>query len=358
MPQLAELDLEMICDATEGYWEDLRGRRLLMTGGTGFFGRWLLESFLSANHRFDLGAQATVLTRDPEKFRASCPHLGNHPAINLHQGDVRTFTFPDGEFSFVIHAATDVSAARGQGTPGSGLLPAIFDGTRHTLDFAASHTTCRFLMVSSGAVYGMQPESLSHIPETFQGGPDPCLHQSAYGEGKRASEALCAAYSSSGKLECIIARPFAFVGPHLPLDQGFAIGDFLCAALSRQPLIIRGDPRTMRSYLYAAELALWLWTILFRGAPLRPYNVGSDKAISIGELAAEISSLVSPALPVHILSSVQSVGPRSQYVPAVQRCAEELGLRQSVTLREAIRRTAAWHGWHDLGSSNHEGALH
>jgi dTDP-glucose 4,6-dehydratase len=159
-------------------------------------------------------------------------------------------------------------------------------------------------------------------------------------------------------LECIIARPFAFVGPHLPLDQGFAIGDFLCAALSRQPLIIRGDPRTMRSYLYAAELALWLWTILFRGAPLRPYNVGSDKAISIGELAAEISSLVSPALPVHILSSVQSVGPRSQYVPAVQRCAEELGLRQSVTLREAIRRTAAWHGWHDLGSSNHEGALH
>jgi dTDP-glucose 4,6-dehydratase len=359
MPQLAKRDLEMICDSTESHWHSFRNQQLFITGGTGFFGRWMLESFLAANHRFALKTRATVLTRDPAGFRNSCPHLANHPAITLLQGDVQTFPFPQGEFSFVIHAAADVTAARGHGhADHSGLLAATFDGTRRTLDFAASRGTRRFLMVSSGAVYGSQPPSLSHIPETHAGAPDPCLPQSAYGEGKRASEALCAAYSSPGGLECAIARPFALVGPHLALDQGFAIGDFIRSALASEPITIRGDPTTMRSYLYAADLAVWLWTILSRAAPLRPYNVGSDQAISIGALAEEVISVLCPGLPVQSAFSSQPGAARSQYVPATQRSTEELGLRQTVFLRDAIRRTAEWHGWRNGSSLQREGAVH
>ncbi len=335
----------MICDATEGHWEGFRNQQLFITGGTGFFGRWLLESFLAANRRLELHARATVLTRDPARFRRSCPHIGDHSAITLLPGDVRSFAFPDGEFAFVIHAAVDVSAARAHGNAGrSGLLAAMFDATRRTLDFAASHRTRRFLMVSSGAVYGAQPESLSHIPETYGGGPDPCLPQSAYGEGKRASEALCAAYSSPGDLQCLITRPFAFVGPHLALDQGFAIGDFLRDAMAGQSLIIRGDPTTMRSYLYAADLAVWLWTILFHGTTLRPYNVGSTEVISV----------VCPGLPMRVASHAQPRAALSQYVPAVRRACEELGLRQTIFLRDAIRRTAAWHGWKGQSIETHQ----
>jgi nucleoside-diphosphate-sugar epimerase len=359
MPQLAKPDLEMICDSTESQWHSFRNQQLFITGGTGFFGRWMLESFLAANDRFALKARATVLTRDPARFRNSGPHLADHPAITLLHGDVRSFPFPQGEFSFVIHAAADVSVARGHGhADPSRLIVTTFDGTRRTLDFAASHGTRRFLMVSSGAVYGPQPPSLSHIPETHTGAPDPCLPQSAYGEGKRASEALCAAYSAPGKLECPIARPFAFVGPHLALDQGFAVGDFIRCALTAQPIIIRGDPATMRSYLYAADLAVWLWTILFRAEPLRPYNVGSDQAISIAALAEEVTSVLCPGLPVQIASGFQPGATRSQYVPATQRSAEELGLRQTVFLRDAIRRTAEWHGWRNGSSLPREGALH
>jgi dTDP-glucose 4,6-dehydratase len=318
MPQLAKRDLEMICDSTESHWHSFRNQQLFITGGTGFFGRWMLESFLAANHRFALKTRATVLTRDPARFRNSCPHLANHPAITLLQGDVQTFPFPQGEFSFVIHAAADVSAARGHGDADhSGLLAATFDGTRRTLDFAASRGTRRFLMVSSGAVYGSQPSSLSHIPETHAGAPDPCLPQSAY-----------------------------------------AIGDFIRSALASQPITIRGDPTTMRSYLYAADLAVWLWTILSRAAPLRPYNVGSDQAISIGALAEEVISVLCPGLPVQSAFSSQPGAARSQYVPATQRSTEELGLRQTVFLRDAIRRTAEWHGWRNGSSLQREGAVH
>jgi nucleoside-diphosphate-sugar epimerase len=356
MPQLAKRDLEMICDSTESHWHSFRNQQLFITGGTGFFGRWMLESLLAANHRFSLNTRATVLTREPAKFRNACPHLADHPAITLLQGDMQSCAFPQGEFAFVIHAAADVSAARGHGyATDSNLVAATVDGTRRTLDFAASHCTRRLLMVSSGAVYGSQPPSLSHIPETYTGAPDACLPQSAYGEGKWASEALCAAYSAPGGLECAIARPFAFVGPHLALDQGFAIGDFIRCALASQPIAIRGDPSTVRSYLYAADLAVWLWTILSRAAPLRPYNVGSDQAISLGALAEEVASVLCPGMPVQIALSSRPGAAGNRYVPAIKRSTEELGLRQTIFLRDAIRRTAEWHGWRNGSSLQREG---
>ncbi len=137
----------------------------------------------------------------------------------------------------------------------------------------------------------------------------------------------------------------AFVGPHLALDQGFAIGDFIRSALAGEPISVRGDGTALRSYLYAADLAVWLWTILFRAAPLTPYNVGSDHAISIRALAEEVRSALSPGLPVEVVGRPQPGAPRPQYVPDVQRCAKDLGLRQTVGLRDAIRRTAEWHGW-------------
>jgi nucleoside-diphosphate-sugar epimerase len=357
MPQLAKRDLDMICDSTESLWSGFRKQQLFITGGTGFFGHWLLESFAAANDRFALNAHATVLTRAPTRFRASSPHLAGHPAITLLQGDVQTFLFPPGEFAFVIHAAADVSAARGHGGANhSHLLAATFDGARRALDFAASHGTRRFLLVSSGAVYGPQPESLPHIPESYRGAPDPCLPESAYGEGKRASEALCAAYSSHLGLECAVARPFAFVGPHLALDQGFAIGDFIRSALACEPIFVRGDGTALRSYLYAADLAVWLWMILVRATPLTPYNVGSDHAISIRALAEEVRSVLSPGLPIEVARSPQPGALRAQYVPDVQRCTKDLGLRQTVGLRDAIRRTAEWHGWRNGSSLKREGA--
>ena len=345
MPALAKSDLDFICQATESLWEEFRSERLFLTGGTGFFGRWLLESFAAANQRFGLNARVVVLTRAPDAFRKACPHLAQDRAIELLQGDMRDFQFPDGEFRFVMHAAADVSAARGQsGVQGNSLLAATFDGTRRTLDFAASHKTHRYLMVSSGAVYGPQPATLSHIPESYGGSPDTCAQGSAYGEGKRASEALCAAYASS-TLECPIARPFAFIGPYLPMDQGFAIGDFIQAAMAGRPIEIRSDGTALRSYLYAADLTVWLWTMLMKAPSLVPLNVGSDVAISIRDLATEVTEVLSPGLPVHVAGVPQPGAPRAQYVPDIAKAERLLGLRQTVSLRDAIQRTASWHGW-------------
>jgi len=342
-------DLDFILDHTEAVWPELRGRRIFITGGTGFFGCWLLESFVWANDKLHLEAEAVVLTRDPEGFRTKAPHLAEHPSVRLVTGDVRNFESPSGTFSHVIHAATESASGLNERDP-MAMLDNIVAGTRRVLDFAVACGARKFLLTSSGAVYGQQTADTAHIPETYPGSPDPTNPRSAYGEGKRAAELLCAIYRQGYGLETKIARGFAFVGPYLPLDKHFAIGNFIRDQLAGGPILVSGDGTPIRSYLYAADLAVWLWTILAKGAPCRPYNVGSEAAISIAETARTVAAALGSAFPVEI-SGKPGIGAAHRYVPSTARVQCELGLRQWTRLEEAIRRTREWHAVHAAGQS-------
>lgn len=334
-------DLDQVLAQTGGLWDELRGARVFLTGGTGFFGCWLLETFLWANDHLKLDASVVVLTRDAKAFGHKAPHLAFHPSVTLHVGDVRAFAFIDGRFTHVIHAATDSSAPAG-GRDRLMMLDTIVSGTRRALDFARRSGARRFLLTSSGAVYGRQPPELTHMPEGYGGGPDPADERQVYGEGKRAAEMLCAVYADA-HLEPTIARCFAFVGPYLPLDVHFAVGNFIGDALHGGPIRVSGDGTPYRSYLYAADLAIWLWTILLRGQPMRPYNVGSAEALTILELAGVVAESIGPGLAIEVQQQSIAGTPATRYVPAVARAGAELGLRPTVPLAEGIRRTVGWH---------------
>jgi nucleoside-diphosphate-sugar epimerase len=330
-------DLEHVLETIGSLWDELRGARLFVTGGTGFFGCWLLETLLWANDRLGLNATMVVLTRDPEAFRDKAPHLATHAAVTLHQGDVRKFAFPVGGFSHVIHAATSSSVP----VKPADMFDTIVNGTARTLECARLAGAGRFLLVSSGAVYGPQPPELERISEDYRGAPDPTAPASAYGEGKRAAELLCALHAEPG-FEPVIARCFAFVGPYLPLDAHFAVGNFIRDALAGGPIRVSGDGTPFRSYLYAADLAIWLWTMLLRGRSMRPYNVGSAAGLTIGELAAVVAKSSSNAVAVEVAGKARSLVLPARYVPDVTRANVELGLRPSVPIEDGIRRTISW----------------
>ena len=333
-------DLDHVLAHTPGIWGELRGARLLVTGGTGFFGCWLVESFLWAVDTLSLDATMTVLTRSPEAFREKAPHLAAHGAIRLLRGDVCSFEYPEGRFSHVIHAASNASPELCRERP-LAVVDTLVDGTRRVLDFAVTAGARRFLLTSSGAVYGPQPSGLTHLPETWDGAPDPAGPTYAYAEGKRIAEMLAMFYQQTYGLECLIARCFAFVGPYMPLDAHFAIGNFIGDCVNGRDIQIHGDGTPHRSYLYAADLAIWLWTILVHGAPCRPYNVGSERSVTIAELAATIAAALRPGTRIRVASKAEPGAPVERYVPETRRARAEMGLRQHIYLEDAIGRTAA-----------------
>lgn len=347
LPAIAAGDLNYILEKTERLWQEIRGQRVFLTGGTGFFGSWLLESFVAANQAFNLQAQAVVLSRSPEKFRLRAPHVTQGGCVELVQGDVRDFEFPAGEFSFVIHAATE-SVPKGKSTQAEEMFSVGSEGTRRCLEFAESRGTKKMLLTSSGAVYGRQPDSMTHIAEDYAddcgGAPDVLRENYAYAEGKRVAEMLCAAAARRGGMECKIARCFAFVGPHLPLDAHFAIGNFIRDAMRGEAIRIQGDGTPMRSYLYAADLAVWLWTMMFAAPSGRAFNVGSNRAVSIREVAEAVVAAVHPGLEITVAQERVADAPVQRYVPSVAAAKTELKLEEGFSLEDAIRRTAAWYG--------------
>jgi dTDP-glucose 4,6-dehydratase len=207
--------------------------------------------------------------------------------------------------------------------------------TRRVLEFARTHGTSRFLFTSSGAVYGRQPPDLTHIPEDY-----PCEPVTAYGKAKRGSESLCSTYAQKYGFAALIGRLFAFSGPRLPLDRNFALGNFIRDVLAGGPIRIQGDGTPYRSYLYAADLAVWLWTILVDGKSCRPYNIGSGEAVTIADLAGIVGGM--DGVPVQIAKIPVAGTPAERYVPCVQKASQELGLRAVIALQEGVQRMYEW----------------
>ena len=156
------------------------------------------------------------------------------------------------------------------------------------------------VFTSSGVIYGQQPPDLKQIPEDYAGAPSTMDLESPYAQAKRISEWMCAMYAAQYGFDALIARLFSFVGPYLPLDSNFAIGNFIRVAMQGGPIRTTGDGTLYRSYLYAADLAIWLWTISIKGQSCRPYNVGSEEEISLGELAKTVAANIRPRTAIEI----------------------------------------------------------
>ncbi|MGN7292450.1 NAD-dependent epimerase/dehydratase family protein [Rhizobium sp. SAFR-030] len=338
-----EDDLREIHEKTADIWPKLRGARLFITGGTGFIGCWLLESLRYVNERYDADIGATVLTRNASAFAQKAPHLAAHSSFTFLEGDVSSFATPAQEFTHLIHAATDASADLNENNPRQ-MFDTVVSGTRRALDLAVEKAIPRTLFLSSGAVYGQQPWEMTHVREDWTGSPDCTNARNAYAEGKRAAEMLCAIYAKQFGLNIVNARIFALLGPYISLGIHFAAGNFIRDAMDRKPIVVNGNGLPCRSYLYASDLTVWLWKLLARGAAGKAYNVGSDESISIRDLAERVATVIGTG-EFSILGAPDTGWNPGRYVPDTSLASTELGLYKSVSLEDAISRTALWNGW-------------
>jgi len=315
--ELPEQDFQHVLQHTQSLWPRLAGSNILLTGSTGFVGSWLLQTFLRANRDLRLGARVFALTRHPQALSSA------DPSLEILVGDIKAFRFPSVPLHYVIHAAVEHGVTN---------LP----GTQHVLEIARSHGAQKLLFTSSGAVYGEQPPDISNIPEDFVGTPQA---DNIYAQGKRESEQLLL---DSG-LNVVVARLFAFVGPKLPLDKNFAVGNFVRDALLSERIRVEGDGTPLRSYLYASDLVIWLWTLLLNFTLARVYNVGSDQPISILELAKTVERVCGAMGGISVAKAPVKGEPPKRYVPSIERARSELNLQPLVSLEDGIGRMFAWY---------------
>jgi nucleoside-diphosphate-sugar epimerase len=333
-------DLKEVIERSAGDLRSLKGARIFITGGTGYIGRWLLETLRRADELLGLNLAIVVLSRAPDRFASQFPHLAAGPAVQLVTGDVRSFSFSSGSFSHAIHAATDVI----QENSPLETFDVTVSGTRRVLEFCQARRVTDVLLLSSGAVYGPIPVTMDRVPESYGGAPSSDSVKSAYGIGKLATEWLGTAYTGGGAMNCKSARVFAQVGPYLALDRQFAAGNFIANALKQEQFLIRGDGTSIRSYMYATDLVAWLLAILVRGRPGRAYNVGSGQPVSIRDLAAAVASVAGVKDPkFHVLGTAVQGALPERYVPDITRARSELAVSLEVGFQDALRRTIDWY---------------
>jgi len=316
----------------------IRPIELLLTGGTGFIGRALLRTLRS---KTSPARNIWVISRDPKAFMNQYPTLGN--SIRLIKADVTNreslpFTM---KFDQVIHAASDTITQRTGRRPDIGNQ--IVVGTRNILELAKTSGARRFLFLSSGAVYGSHSFTEVGVSETqfLPSALDHLRGSDTYSDSKRTAEALCRSYFEESALDVLIARCFSFVGRDLPLTAQFAIGNFIYDALRGNEITVSGSGNALRTYLDQSDLADWLLRILEFGRAGEIYNVGSDQAITTKDLALMVRALLAPNKSVRVLGDPAADNlARSIYIPNISKIREELGVRLSISLPDAIRYAA------------------
>ena len=331
---IVEEDIGQVLAACREELKSLSGKTLLLTGGSGFVGSYLVESIIAFNRDRD-GAPCRLLlpTRSLAATQAKWPHFFDMENVIWFEWDGCTLVPPVESCDYVIHAASPADPASYLHAPMQ-TMEDIANGTSAVLHFARSAGVSKMLYLSSGAAYGRQAADLDALTEDTSTSPDLLDPASCYGEAKRYSELLC---RTSG-VPCVIARLFAFIGPYQDMSGSFAVPDFIRQATQTQTIRIKSDGSAQRTYCYASDLTIGLWKLLLNGKSGELYNVGADAPrVSIRELA-ELVARQTGEVEV-VVEGKSGAGPRSRYIPNIDKFNRIYAAQ--IDLSAGLRRTLA-----------------
>jgi len=338
---LVKADAEAVLHGRIEQLDVLRGEHLYITGCTGILGTWLLELIKVLNESHGFGTRVTAYSRRARDFAALWPHLGGVEGFCFVEGDIRYFSEFPSDVRYIIHAAA-LTDRRLLASQPSSVAEVNGMGTLRILRAAHLLEDVRkFVLLSSGLVYGAQPWDMPQVDETFAG-PLRCNDVNAvYAESKRFAEVAAQSAISESKLPVVTLRPFAFVGPYQSLQLPWAVTDFIRDSFTAGPIRIMGDGATVRSLMYASDFAFGVLAALTKGKPRETYNIGSPEPVDLLTLAKMITGSFTPAPEIRT-GLGQSGHDHTRLVPDIKKAQKDLGLEVTVPLADAIQRTITW----------------
>jgi len=316
--------------------EKLKSSHILITGGTGFVGNWLTEMLIYLNENFNFNVTIYLLSRNA----AQGINHSEFKYIHYIKSDVKNLKELPRTIEYILHAA---------GTPDSRehisnsikTIDTFFKGTQNILDIASRlPNLIKVIHFSSNKIYGTNYSRtpMQESNTTIVGNNN----QDVYSESKRISETLCKAYISELHLPIIIVRPFAFIGPFQSLDKPWAINNFIRDAILGGPIRILGNELTAKSYMYGSDLAYFILNILTQGKVGEIYNLGSADSTTLVELASKIKNIINSDIEIKIRSSKDQYSKTSFDVPDTSKVENELNIKSSFDIDEALKRTILW----------------
>ena len=321
----------------------LRNQSLLITGGTGFMGKWLTEAVLLLNQDYSFNVKLYILARNIQDYKEEVPHLAKLSFIYFIEQDIRNISNLPEEISYVIHAAGSPDNRKHSTNPLK-TIDILYKGTHALLDACLRLPNLnKFLHISSGSVYGHFLTKTDKIKESETGTLNCNSVNAAYSEGKRLAETVCAVYRNQQKLPVVIIRPFSFIGPYQGLEKPWAINNFIRDGLLGGPLRILGNEETVRSYLYGSDMAFWLLQALANGKTGATYNVGGEEPVSLKVLSGKIKSMFPQKIDILVKYSKQYSAAPSIFVPDITSIKSDLKIQQEIDLSSSLEKTIFWY---------------
>jgi dTDP-glucose 4,6-dehydratase/UDP-glucose 4-epimerase len=317
--------------------EILRGKTILVTGGTGFFGLWLLSALVHIHQRLHGDMRILVLSRRADAFFSAHPGAGLEGAIECIPADIIDARLDPGlGVTHLIHMATTRASETYLGEDQLRKLDLLYRGTRNILEQCGDSLES-VVFTSSGVAYGAGAGN-ERIREDDRTGPYTLDSGSALGLGKLTAEYLVAYFAQRLGYRYSVARCFAFAGQFLPLDLHYAFGNFIRDAILGNNIVIRGDGKDVRSYLYVGDAIAWLLGLLVDPRD-DLFNVGSSTPVSVEVLARTIAARAERPVRVKIEGRAAEAGNfrRSIYVPSTEKIrAHYPGLQEWTPLDAVI----------------------
>lgn len=334
------VDLDEINLHSHGDLEQLVNSNVVITGASGFIGTWLTLSWASARRKYNGKGKLLLTSRAPDEICKQALQIDNKCPVKSISSEISDFRVPDEyHHGFIIHAATPASASLNTEEPYK-MFNVIIEGQERVLAEAVKGSS-RLLFLSSGAVYGNQPLDLEKVSEAsnFSRANDDKI--SAYHDGKRAAEMQSDIAVQRWGADVVTARLFAFIAPFLPFGTHFAAGNFMRDALESSQIVIKSGGGSIRSYQYGTDMCSNLWALAVRGSTGEKYNVGSDVAVSIKDLAQAVVRNVNPTAKV-VITGRDTIENMSRYLPSIEKISTQFQIKNHIGMDDALKRTALW----------------
>ena len=278
--------------SNELHWKQLYRKKILITGGAGFLGAYLVKSLLLANKTHGLNLEINCIIRDINKINVRLLEYKSRKDINFIEHDLSKFLPKEiPKCEYIIHCASQASPKYYGTDPVGTLIPNSF-GTMSLLNYAVASSSEKFLYFSSGEVYGSTVDNNQSITEVDVGFLDPMKVRSCYAESKRMGETMCVAWAHQYGLHTNIVRPFHTYGPGMDLNDGRVFADFVADVVANRDIKLKSDGAAKRAFCYIADATSGFFRVLLQGEKAEAYNVAnSDAEISIRNLAYTLANL-------------------------------------------------------------------